>query len=285
MDAAYVTVLPFVLAAKRFFKCKTTAIFCDLYDYMAEVKDANDAEKVSLTRRTVRKMSQKSYRKLDSYVFLTEAMNPVINLQKKPYIVMEGLVDSNMETVENTLEKKAPGKVVMYAGGLREAYGLKNLVEGFSAFQDPDAVLWIYGAGDYADEIQAAAERESRICFRGMAPQGEVVEKEQEATLLINPRPADKEFTKYSFPSKNMEYMVSGTPIMTTRLPGMPEEYYDYVYTIDGDKAADITEALAKVLTKTPAELFQRGEAAKQFVLKKKNNRIQANRILSLLRG
>jgi glycosyltransferase involved in cell wall biosynthesis len=285
MDAAYVTVLPFVLAAKRFFKCKTTAIFCDLYDYMAEVKDANDAEKVSLTRRTMRKISKKSYQKLDSYVFLTEAMDPVINLQKKSYIVMEGLVDSNMETVENTLEKKAPGKVVMYAGALREAYGLKNLIEGFSAYQDPDAVLWIYGDGDYVDEIQAAAERESRICYRGKAPQSEVVEKEQEATLLINPRPADKEFTKYSFPSKNMEYMVSGTPIMTTRLPGMPEEYYDYVYTIDGDKAADITEALAKALAKTPAELFQRGEAAKQFVLKKKNNRIQANRILSLLRG
>ena len=32
-----------------------------------------------------------------------------------------------------------------------------------------------------------------------------------------------------------MEYMVSGTPMMTTVLPGMPEEYYPYVWLIEDE--------------------------------------------------
>ncbi len=117
----------------------------------------------------------------------------------------------------------------------------------------------------------------------GRVDNKEVVEKERQATLLVNPRPVNEEFTLYSFPSKNMEYMVSGTPVLTTRLPGMPEEYYNYVYTIGGEGAGAVTEALKKLLEKPQEELFKKGEAARRFVLNKKNNVLQAERIKRLL--
>ena len=43
-----------------------------------------------------------------------------------------------------------------------------------------------------------------------------------------------------------MEYLASGTPVLTTRLPGMPEEYYEHVLTIDGSTADDVTAALER---------------------------------------
>ncbi|MBQ7035228.1 MAG: glycosyltransferase [Clostridia bacterium] len=284
MDAAYITVLPFVLAASKPFRCKKTAIYCDIYEYMAEVKDARNNDEISAVRKLARKITMNSYRQLDSYVFLTEQMNEVINPTGKPYIVMEGLVDIHMKAKENILEEKAPGKVVMYAGALREAYGLKNLIEGFRAYEDPEAVLWIFGDGDYAEEIKRLAEEEPRLRFFGAVPLQRVVEEELKATVMVNPRPADREFTKYSFPSKNMEYMVSGTPILTTRLPGMPQEYYDYIFTIDGAEAKDITAALGKALGLSKEQLHQMGQKAKEFVLTKKNNKVQAERIISLLK-
>lgn len=284
MDAAYVTVLPFVLAANRFFHAPTTAIYCDLYDYMADVKDARENAKLSLPKRILKRVTAHSYANLDSYIFLTEAMNPVINRQQKPYIVMEGLVDIHMQVSENDPDMKAPGKVVMYAGALREPYGLKNLVDGFRAYDDPDTVLWIYGDGDYKDAICRAQTEDPRIHYFGAVPLQTVEQQELRASLLVNPRPADKEFTKYSFPSKNMEYMVSGTPILTTRLPGMPLDYYDYIFTIDGDCASDITHALQQVFSLSGAQLQEKGASAKRFVLEQKNNVIQAGRILSLLK-
>ena len=283
MDAAYVTAHPFVLAARGKADCHTSAIFCDLYEYMADVQDASSTGDVSFLRRMVRKMATSSYGKLDSFILLTEQMNPMVNKLDKPYIVMEGLVDVNMKEMPNHLENKEPHKTIMYAGALRAQYGLKNLVEGFMAYPDPDVRLWIFGAGDYAGDIEEAARIDKRITFGGMIPLKEAVEKELQASLLVNARPADMEFARYSFPSKNMEYMVSGTPVLTTRLLGMPKDYYDYVYTIDGNTAEDVTAALEQVMKATPAQLHEKGIAAREFVLKCKNNVAQSGRILRLV--
>lgn len=283
MDASYVTAHPFVLAAGIFGKCHKTAIFCDIYEYMADVKDARNNDHVSLPRRMMRKVAGHSYSKLDSFILLTEQMNDVVNPSHKPHIVMEGLVDVNMRTVPNRLENKTPEKTLMYAGALRAQYGLKNLVEGFMAYPAQDARLWIFGAGDYAPEIEKAACQDKRITFGGMLSLEQVVEKELEATVMVNCRPADMEFARYSFPSKNMEYMVSGTPILTTRLPGMPGEYYDYIYTIDGSTPEDLTAALEKVLALTPETLHEKGMSAREFVLTRKNNIAQSGRILELV--
>ncbi|MEG2426326.1 MAG: glycosyltransferase [Oscillospiraceae bacterium] len=283
MDAAYVTVIPFVLFASNFGNCKTSAIFCDIYEYMARVKDARDNDDVSFIRKIARWNTVRNYKRLDSFILLTEQMNSVVNLLNKPFIVIEGLVDIDMQSTENRLSDKEPGNIIMYAGALREQYGLKNLIEGFINYKNCNASLWIFGAGDYSSSIVEAESVDSRIQFFGSINLDEVIKNEQKASLLINPRSADKEFTKYSFPSKNMEYMVSGTPILTTKLPGMPIEYYDYVYLIDGNSANDITRALEKVFQQTKEQIHQKGLEAREFVLKNKNNVIQAKRIIDLL--
>lgn len=285
MDASYVTAHPFVLWALRGVKCHKTAIFCDIYDYMGDVKDARNAERVSLPRRIMRKVARSSYAQLDSMILLTEQMTDVVNPWGKPFIVMEGLVDVNMRQEENLPENKDDHDSIMYAGALRAQYGLESLVKGFMKYDNSDARLWIFGAGDYAPEIEQAAQKDSRILFYGMQPQAQVVQRELSARVLVNARPTGMEFSQYSFPSKNMEYMVSGTPVLTTRLPGMPKEYEQYVYTIDGDTPEDVTAALEKVFSETRDALHQKGMESKNFVLQKKNNLVQTQRMLSLLRG
>ena len=111
----------------------------------------------------------------------------------------------------------------------------------------------------------------------------EIVAREQEATLLVNPRPTDEEYVKYSFPSKTMEYMASGTPVLTTVLPGMPKEYHPYVYLLEDETAGGITKMLKEVLSNSDEELFRKGTEARRFVLEQKNNVIQARKILEML--
>lgn len=285
MDASYVTALPFVNAACKLIPCKKTAIFCDIYDYMGDVHDASSADTASPLRRALRNMTAKSYAALDSMVFLTEAMNDVVNRRGVPHIVMEGLVDIDSPPAGQS-EEKAGSAVIMYAGALRRQYGLEDLVNGFMAFDDSEARLWIMGDGDYRDDIALAAKKDPRIVFFGRVKQEEVLRREREAALLINPRPADMEFTKYSFPSKNMEYAASGTPLLTTKLPGMPHEYYDYVYLIDGSGSEAITKSFNELFhSHTPEELREKGLCARKFILENKNNLIQSKRICDLLKG
>ena len=112
----------------------------------------------------------------------------------------------------------------------------------------------------------------------------DVVKAELEAALLINPRPTKEEFTQYSFPSKNMEYMVSGTPVLTTKLPGMPKEYYQFVYLFDDETVDGFAETIMSVLSLSEEERLKKGIESKKFVLERKNNVCQAKRIIELIK-
>lgn len=218
------------------------------------------------------------------YVLLTEAMNDYLNKAGKPYVILEGHSDISMRQRLPALEKKETPRVCFYAGGVSRQYGLANLVEGFRKANLPNTRLHIFGPGDYVEELKQIAAEDSRIFYGGMLLNSQIVEKEQEATLLVNPRPTDEEYVKYSFPSKTMEYMASGTPVLTTVLPGMPKEYYPYVYLLEDESAEGIAGMLKQVLSQSEKALFEKGAAARAFVLDTRNNVVQAAKILEMLK-
>lgn len=218
------------------------------------------------------------------YVFLTEAMNGYLNPKGKPYVVLEGHSDISMREKIPAMEKKISPRVCLYAGGVSKQYGLQTLVEGFRAANIPNARLDIYGPGDYVEELEQIAKEDDRVFYGGMLMNSQIVEKEQEAILLVNPRPTHEEFVKYSFPSKTMEYMASGTPVLTTILPGMPKEYHPYVFLIDEETEAGVSRMLKTVLEHSDEELFQKGQEARSFILDEKNNVIQARKLLEMLK-
>ncbi len=218
------------------------------------------------------------------YVLLTEAMNGYLNKDGKPYVILEGHADITMAEKRPAMEKKLRPRVCFYAGGVSKQYGLGNLVEGFRLAKLPDTQLHIYGPGDYVPELQEIAAQDESIFYGGMLLSSEIVEKELEAALLVNPRPTDAEYVKYSFPSKTMEYMASGTPVLTTVLPGMPREYHPYVYLLEDESAQGIAAKLTEVLQNSDECLFQKGMEARNFVLTQKNNVIQGKKILEMLK-
>ena len=224
---------------------------------------------------------KKLFDQFSGYVLLTEQMAVKLGYQDKPYVVIEGQVDS-LEKREVLEEKQYDKKIVMYAGIVRKLYGLKMLVEGFIKADLPDYELHIYGNGDYADEIDEISKHNNVKHFPSQ-PNTTIVEKEKRAFLLVNPRPTNEEYTKYSFPSKNMEYMVSGTAVLTTNLPGMPSEYKQYVYLIEEDTEEGICTAFKKIAKLNETEIMEKGKEARDFVLSKKNNKIQTEKIIRMV--
>lgn len=219
-------------------------------------------------------------KKFDNYLLLTKHMNSIVNPQKKPYIVLEGHSDIKMKYVENSLYNKYPKKICLYAGTLRRIYGIENLVMGFLGANIPDSELHIYGDGDYLSDLLKLCKTYHNVKYKGIAPNDVIVLEQIKATLLVNPRPTSEEYTKYSFPSKNLEYMASGTPILTTCLPGMPAEYNQYVYLLKDESINGIKNALQEILSQPKYVLHEKGLRAKEFVLREKNNIVQASKVI-----
>lgn len=236
-------------------------------------------KKLTRRQRSANKMLQDA----DGYIFFTQAMNSLINLKNKPYIISEGMVDSEAQYGENTLTGKYPKRVMMYTGGIVKAYGLNELVEAFALANVDNTELHIYGGGSYSEEFRKKCSEYKNVKYLGVMNNNRIVEEQRRATVLVNPRLTDYEYTKYSFPSKNMEYMSSGTPVLTTKLPGMPEEYNNYVYLFQNETVEGMASAIKDVFGNTDIELNYFGNRAKQWIVSSKNNITAAAEILRLI--
>lgn len=265
------------LIISKILQIKCIAIVTDLPVYMGSNSGAD-----KFKMRLYKKLASYFMLKYDGYILLTEHMNDILNKNNKPYMVMEGMVDDKISSILNgrTIISESKKPSILYAGSLHRKYGILNLVNAFVKLNNPNAELIIYGSGDLELQLKEISSKHTNIKYYGVV-ENEIVTKELEnATVLINPRPITGEYTKYSFPSKNIEYMASGTPLITTKLPGIPEEYYPYVFLLDGDTEDDILNLLVKIFNYSSDELGAIGLRAKKFVLEKKSNKTQTGRIL-----
>ena len=144
--------------------------------------------------------------------------------------------------------------------------------------------LWLFGDGSAVNEIISNSQKDHRIKYFGSVTRQEVLMYEKQAILLVNPRSTKEQFTKYSFPSKTIEYMASGTPLLTTRLEGIPSEYFDHSFSIEDNTVCQIKDALVSILNLSDEELKQKGKIAQQFVRENKNAKAQSERIVTFLR-
>ena len=271
-DYLNVSVSAGAVLAARLLGRPTIAVVTDLPEFLAPGRFSALRNRVGL----------RVLKQFDGYVFLTDAMADRVGERSAPFIVIEGQVDAGMSERVNDPAEKHPARVFLYAGAISRRYGLDTLVQGFLRAGLPGAELHVYGQGDYVPELADIAAAEPRVRYFGTVLNERVVSEELKASVLVNPRPTHEEFTRYSFPSKNMEYLASGTPVLTTRLPGMPEEYLEHVYLIEDESVDGVCRAITELGRLTDADLHEKGRRARRFALNSKNNIVQSRKVLEL---
>ena len=283
-DILCISISAGALLAAKLKRVKNVAIVTDVPAALAE-SSIKPKSPIGRLRRFISKhVSTFIMNRFGSYVFLTKQMNDLINKKNRKYAVIEGQVDTEVNLLDNELSNKFREKVCIYAGSVKKIYGIEKFAKAFEE-AEIDAELHIYGGGEYVNELIEVTASSKKVKYKGVIENDEMIKLQTKATLLVNPRPNGGEYTKYSFPSKNMEYMASGTPVFTTDLPGMPSEYRDYVYVLDDTSTQSVKECIERVLNKTPEELHEFGAITKEYVLKNKNNIMAAEKIMGMIKN
>lgn len=237
----------------------------------------------------LRQLAMESYKKriwnaqkgVDLFSIYTEKMKDYLPCEKKDTIVVEGLFDgSNLNKKPRTQSNKGT-KIVLYAGGLSEQYGLDILVEAFRFLENKGLELHVYGQGSYLNRLQELEQELPNVKYKGFVSPEQAFEKICEADLVVNPRPSSPEYTKYSVPSKIFEYMASGTPVLMTRLPGVLKEYFNYVYVIEEETTEGIAKAIEAVFEIDEQERIDMANRAADFILKEKSAKNQVGRLIN----
>lgn len=211
---------------------------------------------------------------------LTAPMAERLGLGAGQYTVVEGIYDPQDEAGP-PVWSEAPGPVFIYTGTLAARYGILDLLSAFARLDLPAAQLWICGDGDARTAVEDLARRDPRVTYHGRVPRATALALQARAHVMVNPRRPEGEFTRYSFPSKTMEYLASGRPVVMHWLPGMPEEYRNYLITPETGDADGLAATLRQVAALPQTELHRIGAAGRDFVLSRKTPRVQVGRLLA----
>lgn len=252
-------------------KCKSVLVIPDLPMYMFG--------KSSSIRRLLKgidyKLLKQLIKKIDAFVLLTKQMKNELNINA-PYTVVEGIVDDGIIPCDEIRSNR--GDYIFYSGAVSRNYGLERFIKSFMG-TSVDCQLLVCGNGDYAKEIIENAKVDDRIRYLGFLDRDKVRRLQANATLLVNPRDSDDDYTRFSFPSKTVEYMASGVPVMMERLEGIPEEYYSYIIEV---KNHDWVTAINRFFEMDRDERSKIGIDGQKFVIEKKNGFIQGKKIVEL---
>lgn len=257
----------------------TTVGFLTDMPYLADDCDSHKGIKKALYQ-IYNLMISKNISRLNRFVFLTESMSCIA--PDKPWMLLDCIVNEKMLDGITPILHGDNLPHIVYAGKLHKEFGIDLLLKAIPLVKN-NCIFDLYGDGNFAYELRLASEKYTNIKVHGIVPVKNILSAELAATLLINPRTSKGKFTKYSFPSKTAEYMLSGTPVVMFKLPGISAEYDQYLQYAETESPESFAQKIDFVLSMSETEREKIGRCAKRFVAENKNNEIQAKRVIKFL--
>lgn len=274
---------PFLNAAKKVKEIHRNVTICVIVPDLLFMTGSPDNILHRMFHNAENIFVNKSFDSIDLFVLLSRHMVDKLPVKNRPWIVIEGIFNANIELIEHEENPGTNDMIVFYSGAIDERNGIKNLVEAFKLIQDPKYRLVICGDGEERKNVLEAAKKDKRIIFKGQISRNEVMKLQKEATLLVNPRSSYSEFTKYSFPSKTLEYFASGVPVLMFEIEGIPTEYYSFCYTIKENTVIALKDMILRICEQDPIVLKTMGNHARKFILENKGPIQQCSRLVKFI--
>ena len=117
-------------------------------------------------------------------------------------------------------------------------------------------------SGEYMRHIMALCDKggvSDRVIWTGFKKQAEAARILSACDAAIVPFPLDRELSAVALPDKVFEYLASGVPVISTRLPDVEKLFRDYVYFYDTH------EELFRILSDLQAHMKRKCSASDQL--------------------
>ena len=270
--------------------------FVNIVLYLPDMPKYTYLSSNSLVRKiyinNCQKELEKNLKYCDVCVCITESMNRHLTKRgARSLITVEGFANEercakNIATVtdnEGLIEGKN-GKTILYTGIISNIYGAKTLIEAFKLLQSDVELFFAGGIDDSSkDFFENAILNEERIHYLGILPHNEIIRLQEQMSVLVNPRPSNETFTSFSLPSKTVEYMETGNPVVCFDLPGIPQDYKKFLFIAKRNTPEELAKMLNVALLLDKKERKKLAFDELSFLLKYKTEGKQIEKIMSVL--
>lgn len=199
-------------------------------------------------------------RKYDKVVTLSSETQKYL-LPHQECVTVNGCIDySQFANMQRPSKKETVN--ITYTGLVSRVTGVDLLLRAFEILSEPHYRLVICGQGEeLKDEINEASKRDLRIQYKGYLSHDDYLKVLEDADVLVNPRNMNLPENKNNFPSKVLEYIATGRPVVSTKFVDW-KEYNQFVLFAEStaDSLAEMIEQAEK-LDRNTVFLANRGFA------------------------
>ncbi len=196
--------------------------------------------------------------------------------KRQRFLLMEGGIDQEFyDAFSYCPYQKGKRMVFLYSGLLSRVTGVDILLNAVKKIKRDDIIVSITGKGPLEEQVRQMAAEDERIHYQGHLVYTEYIETLQKADILINPRNMNMPENQNNFPSKIMDYLAAGKPVVSTKFVGWEKfvENIAFCESNEDDLKACLEDMIEKI--KNGIDIYHiNREKARQFEWKYQLKRI-----------
>jgi len=238
-------------------------------DYMFEndvlkdfiyLKAASSALKVSTVSQQTKKDLVEKNIDPDKIEVLPNAVNPG-----------EFSIDKKEEEIRAELAMPTEKFIVTYTGHLYDWKGVETLIEARRHFQSEEVKILIIGGNQENIEkyrkMVNDRDLEETISIIGYVSRKKIPMYQKASDVLVVPNSSETEKSvMYTSPVKLKEYMMSGTPVIASKLPSIQELSSDKeIFYFEPDNSGDLVSKINKI-RENPGLAAEKSEKARKAI-------------------
>jgi glycosyltransferase involved in cell wall biosynthesis len=172
-----------------------------------------------------------------------------------PFLISRIGIDNEIVSNINCNKDREFGNLfhVVYTGSLEYYNGIELMINAFKDINRNDVVLDIYGDGILRGVVEEAANEYFNINYYGIVSRDEIYRIHNNANLLLNLRDMTSPVCKYAFPSKLIEYMATGTPVLSTKV--IDDQKFENAIFILNDYSSKCVVSMINHIIENPENL------------------------------
>lgn len=207
---------------------------------------------VGKTRFVTRDKEVQSFSYADAYIFPTLLLDDVVNVHKKPSVIIHGTYCVEKECGQPFGDGKTH---VVYAGTFDPRKGGVQAAAAAAEFLTGKYHVHILGFGSEEDKqnllktIEDVSKKtECTVTYDGLKSGEEYIRFIQSCDIGLSTQNPDAAFNATSFPSKILSYMANGLRVVSIRIPAIESSAIgDYMYYYDRQTPEAIAKAIMQV--------------------------------------
>lgn len=257
--------------------CRMTK--CEFVPFIGDIYVPGEVIADSWLRRLEFDSQKRIIPKVDGLLVANKAIVEDFAQGRDSLLIEGGVPESFLRKFEGQVNQNPSTFHAVFAGQLSELNGVELLLETIAKMPEQNIRFTIAGSGPLHDRVKKAAMHDSRIVYAGLLPHRDLVEIYRSADLVLSLRRTDNQTHRYVFPSKVVECLATGVPLLTTCTGHAESEFGDFSILLPEETSDALAAKVRELMSWSQKRRSDLGKQAQDYV---RENRTWESNIVRL---